>query len=184
MGLVSIWASHWLTIWRNPILFHLCPCKSCKQNTFGIQGSVGSFLSLFFYWEFCLTIGDGHFRLQMLHLLRVLARVTPIYSLGLPPCLRPHLTHSLEMTPRPHPGPLPISVPFSLLSLYLILLTNSILHPLSYPAPSLYPPLISVLFFLLKDIQASFIGCSLLFGFFGSVNCSIVILDFIANNYL
>jgi hypothetical protein len=71
-----------------------------------------------------------------------------------------------------------ISVLSALCSLYLI--PYSLPSRLSLPDPSFHLLPISILFPLLSEIQAS-LGPSLLFGFFGSVDCSMVILYFMAN---
>ena len=60
----------------------------------------------------------------------------------------------------------------------------SLSHPLFHSVLALPPPPISILFPLLRKIQASSLGPSLLFGFFGSVDCSMVILYFMANIHL
>ena len=41
-------------------LFHVCPCTSCRQDQFWVKGFVGGLLSLFLYWESCLSTREGH----------------------------------------------------------------------------------------------------------------------------
>lgn len=59
-------------------------------------------------------------------------------------------------------------------------------HPLSHPVSSLPLPPITILFPLLSEIQASSLGPSILFSFFGSVeyNDSVCILYFVADIHL
>ena len=54
-------------------------------------------------------------------------------------------------------------------------------YPLFYTVPSFHWPLISILFSLLRNIQSSSLGPSLLFGFFVSVDYSMFTLYFMAN---
>jgi hypothetical protein len=49
-------------------------------------------------------------------------------------------------------------------------------YPFFHPVPSLHPHLMTILFILLSEIQVSFLGLSLLFSFFGSVEGSVGIL--------
>ena len=86
----------------------------------------------------------------------------PIDTMGHP---SPHaftpisgLWHILEM---------PSCLTISILSYSLHLIPPSSPHSLSLPVLSLRSHLISILFPLLRKIQASFLGPSLLFGFFG-----------------
>lgn len=110
-------------------------------------------------------------------LFKVSTSVTPIDSLAAPPQPR-----SLAC-PRESPFPLsPLtSVLSQLLFLLLILSPCCSSDPLSYPVPSTQPLPKSFSFSLLRNFQASSLGYSLLFCFFGSVDCSIVILSFLDN---
>ena len=60
----------------------------------------------------------------------------------------------------------------------------SIPYPLSYSVPSLHSLRVPALFLLLSKIQACSLGPSLLFGFFRSVDHSMIILYFMANIHL
>ena len=79
------------------------------------------------------------------------------------------------MIPVPSPPVLPILKP-----------SCSPLYPTPHPELSFHPPhpTTSVLFPLLSEIQPSPLGPSVLFGFFGSVNCRMVIIYFVANVHL
>lgn len=57
-------------------------------------------------------------------------------------------------------------------------------HTLSYPVASLQPPLMTILFPILSEIQAYPLGPCLLLNFFGSIDCSMAILYLMANVHL
>ena len=61
---------------------------------------------------------------------------------------------------------------------------HSLPYPVFYPVPSLQPSLVSILFTLLGEIQASSLGLSLLHSFFESVDCNMFILYFMTIVYL
>jgi hypothetical protein len=111
------------------------------------------------------------------HFLGISARGTLIDFLNPP---RPQVFGMSQRSNFPSP---PLS-PLSQLSLYLPHSHPNPPHPLSYAVPSLLPPLMTVLFPLLSETQASSLGPSLLFSFFGSVDCSMGILYFMANIHL
>jgi len=159
-----------------PYLFHLCSCTSCRQDTYWVKGFVGRLLSLSLPWESCLTIGGSHFRLHIPHC-KESQLETPW---GLPPVSG--LWHILEMQPLTtadfH------SLPTSL-SLHLIPpLPICPSHPLSHLVFSLHQPPMSILFPLLRKIQAPCLEPPLLYGFWGFVECSLAILYFIADIHL
>ena len=64
-------------------LLYLCPCTSCRQDTFWVEVSVNEFLSLSLYWEFFLAAGCDHFRFHIPLLLGLSARVAHINPMGL-----------------------------------------------------------------------------------------------------
>ena len=50
-----------------PSLPHLCPCITCKQDTFWVKGFVGELVFLSLYWKSCLATGSGHFKIHIFH---------------------------------------------------------------------------------------------------------------------
>ena len=132
-------------------------------------------LSLICYWESCLVTKGGHLRIHIPQCYES-QQESPRRLPGASPI--PGLWHIVEMSA---PCPQPISVLSPMLSLHLIPPLHSPPHPLSHPVPSLHLPQISILFPLVGNAQASYLGPSLLFGFSVSVAYSIVILYFLAN---
>lgn len=96
--------------------------------------------------------------------------------------------------PEPHPTLRSCRCPFILLALWASLLSPSHTScctpfPLPFPSPILVPPSIllpsmTILSPLLCEIQSCPLGPSFLFNFFGSVECSMSILYFMANIHL
>lgn len=181
---VSIWGNHWLAIPAS--LLYLCPCTSCRQDIFWMEGFVGELVSLFLLWEFCLATGGGETLGSISPLLWVSASY-PHRLLGAFPI--PGLWNILEMPQSPTLTPhiTPKAADFHSFS-WTSILSLPTHNPEPTPFPSLSPlphsfhlPPITVLFPLLSEIQTSFLGLSFLFSFFGSLNCIMGILYFVAN---
>lgn len=102
----------------------------------------------------------------------------------------PHLKSLglLKDSPHPYPGQPPISIhssdPLGLSPVSPHACPHSLPPLVSHPFPSLTLLPVTILFHLLSVIQASFLGPSFLFDFFGSVGCTMNILYFMANIHI
>lgn len=152
-------------------LLHLYSWVSNRQENFGVD----------FLWvevllhplEILSAYRGRHFSLYNPKLIAVSSRITPIGSLNFPlsqassyfrrytPAIT-ILTGPHGPTPDPHHG--------------------SPTYPLSHTVPSLHGPLVTILFSLLGKIHTSPLVPSLLLTFFWTVDCTIVILHFMASS--
>jgi hypothetical protein len=152
----------------------LCPCTCCRQDTFWVEGFVGGFLSLSFYWESCLATGSDHFQDPYPLLLDISGIVIPLSPLWHLPI--PGFWHILEIAPAPQP----IYFLSPILSTYDPC-AGLLLSPSPLPPSSLLPPTSDIyLVSFLRKIQPSSLFLSLLFDFIGSVDFNMVILYIMA----
>lgn len=123
-------------------------------------------LSFSLYWESYLAIGHAHLRHHIPYCCE-----SQMHHRFPGASLIPGLSHILEMPAVPCPPPFYILSPLCSLHLFSQLCAPPI-HP--YLIPSHLPP-VPIVFLLLRKIQAPSLVLFLLLGFFGSVNCSVVI---------
>jgi hypothetical protein len=173
MGWVSSWAGYWLAI-RSVSAPSLVPAFLVNRINFRLKVlSVGWCL----YWSSVAPtrLQEVAFSGSMSPVLWVTAKVTFIDS---------WTSHFSQVSGTSSRWPLAPSCRFhsfswpsdhlSCLSPHLILNPHSPPYHLSLPVPSLYLPLTTILFFLLTENQASSLGPSFLFSFFGSVGYNMV----------
>ena len=138
-------------------------------------------VSLLLHWGSCPATAGGLFWFHIPNIGESELRSTSLISV--------HLLYCGTLC---HPGEAPTSSPQSLAHLHSLSWPCS--H-LSCPSPHLIPnphssphslhlPLMTILFPLLSEIQASSLVPSFLFSYFGSVNYSMGILYFMANIHL